>query len=93
MDTKEQIRYQFYELVSQAWGSRLTKEEHKKVKELFLAHDKAESKIQISTNKVLGDTQVKIKNYLEKANKVTKTPRIEGNIEALTMCLKWLNGN
>lgn len=86
--TKEQIRFELYSYIINKAGD-LSKEEHKTIKDLITAYDTAESKK--ATNAKITLVKGKINHFLGKAKRMAKTPQIEGNIEALNMCLKWLN--
>lgn len=89
---KEQVRNDLYLFINKNIG-KLSKENSAIVKDFLLAHDSVESKKNEKAAIILTNARVKIENYIHKAKQVPQTPKIEGNREALVMCLNWLNSD
>jgi len=88
--TKEEVRHNLYGYLEKRLGE-LTKEDRKIIKNAILDHEIAEYKSGIKTRNQIDFLRGRISHYLAKAKKLPTTPRIEGNIEALELCDKWLS--
>lgn len=88
-ETKEEIRRNIYKYISDNIGL-CTHVHSDALKKLLLAHDEAETKKESKLGKRAVYTEQKIRTYLSKAKTMPQTPKIQGNREALSLCLKWL---